>query len=183
MMTSRERVAAAVNFREPDRVPVDLGGHKASGISVETYHRLRTELGLSGAVRVLDARFMIAVPDDDIRRRFHLDVASLDLSTVAALAAPERAWVRRRLFSGTEVLFPPGTRIAEDADGSWILLDEDGKPTTYRMPRGGFYFDDMSFDRVGASPDPAAFQPMNDIPDATLELMRRSARQLHDDTD
>ncbi len=183
MMSSRERVAAAINFREPDRVPLDLGGLKASGIAVETYRRLRDALGLPGPVRVLDARFMVAVPDDDIRRRFHIDTAPLDLSTVAALAAPEQAWVKRRLFSGMEALFPPGTRIAENPDGSWMLLDDAGKPTAYRMPPGGHYFDDLSFDHAGERPDPAAFRPIDDIPDATLELMRRGARHLHDETD
>jgi hypothetical protein len=33
-MTSRERVRRAVNFQETDRVPIDLGGMKASGITV-----------------------------------------------------------------------------------------------------------------------------------------------------
>ena len=183
MTTSRERVAAAVNFREPDRVPIDLGGHKASGIAVEAYRRVRAQLGLPGPVRVLDPRFMIAAPDEDFRRRFRIDIAPLDLSSVAALAAPESAWVRRRLFSGAEALFPPGTRIAEDADGNWLLLDDDDRPTAYRMPRGGFYFDDLSFDRAGAQLDPAAFRPVGDIPDETLELMRRTARQLYDETD
>ena len=32
-MNSRERIMAAVRFEEPDRVPIDLGGLKASGIS------------------------------------------------------------------------------------------------------------------------------------------------------
>ena len=36
-MRSRERVQRAINFQEADRVPIDLGGLKASGIAVETY--------------------------------------------------------------------------------------------------------------------------------------------------
>jgi hypothetical protein len=34
-MTSRERVRRVVNFQIPDRVPIDLGGMKASGIAPE----------------------------------------------------------------------------------------------------------------------------------------------------
>ncbi len=30
-MTSRERVRAAINHREPDRVPIDIGGTKVTG--------------------------------------------------------------------------------------------------------------------------------------------------------
>ena len=59
-MKSRERVQRAVDFQEADRVPIDLGGMKASGIAVETYHKLMLKLGLAGTPRVLDARFMIA---------------------------------------------------------------------------------------------------------------------------
>ncbi|MCB0150717.1 MAG: hypothetical protein KDE01_24085 [Caldilineaceae bacterium] len=32
MLTSRERDMAAVDHREPDRVPIDLGGHPSSGV-------------------------------------------------------------------------------------------------------------------------------------------------------
>ena len=34
-MISRERVLRAINFQEPDRVPVDLGGTRMTGISGE----------------------------------------------------------------------------------------------------------------------------------------------------
>jgi hypothetical protein len=40
-MTPRERVLKAVSFQEPDRVPIDLGGMKASGISAFAYDRLK----------------------------------------------------------------------------------------------------------------------------------------------
>ena len=35
---------------------------------------------------------------------------------------------------------PPGTGIHEDSDGNWWLLDDAGERTSFRMPRGGFYF-------------------------------------------
>ena len=34
-MTSRERVLTAINFQEPDRVPVDLGGTRMTGTAGE----------------------------------------------------------------------------------------------------------------------------------------------------
>ena len=45
-MKSRERVLKTINFQEADRVPIDLGGLKASGIAVETYDRVSRKLGL-----------------------------------------------------------------------------------------------------------------------------------------
>ena len=53
-MTSRERVQKAINFQEADRVPIDLGGLKASAIAVETYDRVSRQLGLGKTPRVAD---------------------------------------------------------------------------------------------------------------------------------
>ena len=45
-MTSRERVLAAFEHREADRVPLDLSGHRSSGIAAIAYPKLRECLGL-----------------------------------------------------------------------------------------------------------------------------------------
>ncbi len=181
-MTSRERVLKAVNFEAPDRVPIDLGGMKASGITVGAYSRLKKLLGIDTPTRVLDSRFMIAVVEPQILQRFHIDVLPVDFSAIAAAARPEREWIPRTLPGGTAVLFPPGTAIREEADGSWVLLNADGSPSSFRMPRGGYYFDDTSFNRGGRI-DPTAFKPQADIPDESLRLMADYAGSLYRDTD
>ena len=181
-MNSRERVEATVNFRIPDRVPIDLGGMKASGIASLAYDRLRKQLGIPGPTRVVDARFMNSVVETNMLQRLHADVLPIDFSMIPGLTAPPSAWVPKSLYDGTAMLFMPGTRIGEDADGNWTLLQADGSPSNYRMPRGGHYFDDISFDR-GEGIDPAAFQPQDDIADADLELLARYTRQMHAETD
>ena len=128
-MTPRERVSRAVNHQVPDRVPIDLGGMKASGIAVSAYDKVKRKLGIPGPTKVLDPRFMIAVVEDEVLRRLHVDVVPLDLSVILSMVRPDSEWIPRRLFDGTEVLFPPGTNIAEDAEGNWILLNADGSPT------------------------------------------------------
>src|ERR1019366_9408681 len=124
MMTSRERVQRAINFQEADRVPIDLGGMVASTIAVEAYHKLKLKLGLTGTSRVLDARAMIAVVEEPVLKRFGADVMPLNASLIATLMASEDQCVPRRLFSGTDVLLPPGTEIKEEANGDWVLLKE-----------------------------------------------------------
>ena len=50
-----ERVLAALNHREPDRVAVDFSGHRSSGIAAIAYPRLREQLGLPRRpIRVYD---------------------------------------------------------------------------------------------------------------------------------
>lgn len=181
-MTSRERVLRAVNHQVPDRVPIDLGGMKASGIAVTAYDRLKRKLGIGTPTRVLDPRFMIAVVEDEVLRRLHGDVVPLDLSGILGMVRPESEWAARRLFDGTEALFPPGTNIAEDDRGNWILLDADGSPTPFQMPKNGYYFDDRSFNR-GDRIDPARFRPVADIPDEHLEILSRYGRAQYQNTD
>jgi uroporphyrinogen decarboxylase len=45
-MTSRERVLAALDHREPDRVAIDFSGHRSSGVAAIVYPKLRVCLGL-----------------------------------------------------------------------------------------------------------------------------------------
>jgi len=182
-MKSRERVQKAINFQEADRVPIDLGGHKASGIAVETYERVLRKLGLGKTPRVSDARFMTAVVEEPVLERFGVDVVPVDLSMIPAQMAPESQWAPRRLFSGTDVLFPPGTRIQEDAGGNWVLLDESGADSSFRMPKNGFYFDDVSFNRGEGGIDPAKFKPFDDISDEALEQVDDYSSQLYNGTD
>ncbi len=181
-MKSRERVIAAVNHQVADRVPIDLGATKASGIAAIAYDRVKRALGIQTPAKVVDPRFMIAAVEDEVLRRLHVDVVPLDLSCVLPLSRPSSEWISRRLFDGTAVLFPPDTRIAEDAAGNWILLDGDGSPTTFRMPRGGYYFDDVSFNR-GDRIDPKKFRPVSSIPEEHLTLLADHAGALYENTD
>jgi uroporphyrinogen decarboxylase len=63
-MNSRERVVAALEHQEPDRVPIDFGGHRSSGIAAIAYARLRDALGLPRRpIRVYDPIQQLAIID------------------------------------------------------------------------------------------------------------------------
>jgi uroporphyrinogen decarboxylase len=47
-LTSRERVLAALHHQEADRVPIDLGAMRSSGIHAIAYNRLKVHLGTEG---------------------------------------------------------------------------------------------------------------------------------------
>jgi len=40
-LTPRERVLAAINHEEPDRVPIVIGASNATGIKMPAYRRLK----------------------------------------------------------------------------------------------------------------------------------------------
>ncbi len=73
-MNSRERLLTALNHREPDRVPIDLGGTPTSTILIKAYENLKSYLGNEGETRLLSYIFMTAFPDDEIIKRFGIDV-------------------------------------------------------------------------------------------------------------
>ena len=77
-MTPRQRVLAALNHQQPDRVPIDFGAHRSSGIAAIAYRKLRKALGLpERMVRVYDPVQQLAIIDEDVLDRFHVDAIEL----------------------------------------------------------------------------------------------------------
>jgi len=73
-MNSRERILIALNHREPDRVPIDLGGMLASSIHKDAHQELKKYFGLEGGeVEIVNQLEQIVRPDPRIRERFGID--------------------------------------------------------------------------------------------------------------
>jgi uroporphyrinogen decarboxylase len=139
-MTSRERVLAALNHRETDRVPVDFSGHRSSGIAAIAYPRLRNALGLPpGPVRVYDVIQQLAVVDEDVLDRFGVDAIELG----RGFALDDKSWTPWTLPDGTACFVPAWTRIEQD-QGRWIIRSESGRILAH-MPDGALYFEQTYF--------------------------------------
>ncbi len=77
-MNSRERLLVALNHREPDRIPFDLGSTQVTGIHVIAYRHLRAYLGLPPVEpQMCDVIQQLALPDDDVIERLGMDVRGL----------------------------------------------------------------------------------------------------------
>jgi len=75
-MDHRERVLTALDHREPDRVPFDLGGTIATGIHLDAYRALRPALGLAPREpTVVDWVQHVALVDDELKDRLEVDTA------------------------------------------------------------------------------------------------------------
>ena len=78
LMNSRERVLAAIDHREPDRVPNDFGAMRSTGIMAVGYNRLLSALGIEGRkARMYDLVQQLAIPDPEVLDRFGVDVVDL----------------------------------------------------------------------------------------------------------
>ncbi len=77
-MNSRERLLAAINHQEPDRIPFDMGSAQVTGIHVVAYHKLRAALNLPPAkAELCDSIQQLALPADDLITRLGVDVRGL----------------------------------------------------------------------------------------------------------
>ncbi len=88
-MTPRERVLAAINHEEPDRVPIVLGVSNATGIKIKPYRELKQLLGISARDEYLYnwPELGTAAPDEATMIRLRSDVRGvLDLEPAHVLA-------------------------------------------------------------------------------------------------
>lgn len=74
-MTHRERVLAALDHNEPDRVPMDLGGTLATTVAGHAYPALRRALGLPPQETEESLHYAsLAVVDEEVRRALDVDL-------------------------------------------------------------------------------------------------------------
>jgi uroporphyrinogen decarboxylase len=77
-MNSRERVLAALNHHEPDRVPFDIGGTVVTGIHTLAYTALRHYLGLPEKdPKIVDMFQQIVQVDDDVAELLRIDIKNI----------------------------------------------------------------------------------------------------------
>jgi uroporphyrinogen decarboxylase len=146
-MNSRERVLAAMNHTEPDRVAVDFGSHRSSGIMAIAYAKLRDHLGLPRRpIRVYDFIQQLAIIDDDVLEVLGTD--AIDYGRGFMLADSD--WAEWELSDGTPCLIPAFIRPVKK-DGDWLVYGDDGQVIAIQKA-GCLYFEQTCFplaDRPG----------------------------------
>ena len=178
-MNSRERVLCALRHEEPDRIPIDLGGTRQSGIAASTYHRLKRHLGLSTPTRVFDLFQMLAEIERPVMERFGADVVGLCRLDVAFGIRNEN-WKPWRLFDGTPVEVPGSFHPVTEPNGDLVLV-RDEAPIA-RMPKDGYYFDRLEKFPGAAHADVEELQlPL--LSDQECDYYRAAAEALFQNTD
>jgi uroporphyrinogen decarboxylase len=182
-MTSRERVRAALRHQEADRVPIDLGAMRSSGIQAIAYNRLKAHLGIEGGQTMLfDIMQQLAQPEMTIVDRFHLDALPLPRAAIGLnLTRPQ--WKPWRLPDGSPAIIPDGLEQLSRDDGGLEIRDEAGH-IRYRMPAGGLYYEPVYAPLADASTvaEIEAWQPPS-ISDAELDWLAAEAKLLRSTTD
>jgi len=155
-MTSRERILAAIEHRQPDRVPVDLGATPSSGISAMAYGNLKRHLGLTGGhTRIYDVVQQLAQPEERLLDHFGVDV--IDVGRTFNTAGHD--WYDISLADGQRAQYPAWFHPVQRENGSWSARLADGTEIAH-MPSGGAFFDQSLFPWVDGYPsDMAAALP------------------------
>ncbi len=146
-MTSRERIFQALEHREPDRVPVDLGGSVLTGMHASSVYRLRQALRLDRPgtpVKVMDTYQMLGEIAPDLAERLEVDVDTVPPLTTL-FGYRREGWKPWTLFDGTPVLVPEKFTTTPDGNGDILMYPQGDTsvPPSGRLPQGGFYFDEI----------------------------------------
>ncbi len=143
-MTSKERLIATLNHRQPDRLCVDFGGTAVTGISVIAVDRLRR--ALLGApdwrVKVIEPYQMLGEVDDALKEALGIDVwAATPRKTMFGFE--NKDWKPFTMFDGTEVQVPGDFNVTPAERGGWHIYPEGDTsvPPSGYMPKDGYFFD------------------------------------------
>jgi len=121
-MTSRERLLTALDHRQPDRVPIDLGGNQ-TGIHKFAYGKLLARLGLKEEIVIMDLVQQLAKPSETVLQRLRVDT--------------------RYVWAGGAASFKGGVVKRERNGRVWNdFTDEFG--ITWSMPEEHPYYFDIS---------------------------------------
>jgi len=122
-------------------VPIDLSGHRSSGIAAMAYARLRDYLGLpKRPIRVYDPVQQLAIVDEDVLARFGVDTIELG----RAFAHEDKYWTDWVLPDGTPCLMPVWAK-PDRLGGEWVLRSKPSGRVIARMPAGVWYFEQANF--------------------------------------
>ena len=123
-MTSRERVLAALSHRQPDRVPLDLGGTRNSTMVVDGYERLQEHFGLTDEPKIIERMMRVVEIDEGVLTRLQIDTRPVFPGSATKGLAADLGPRRYRDMWGVERVQPEGSYYY-DLAGSPLAGDID----------------------------------------------------------
>ena len=125
-MNSRQRVEAALNHQQPDRVPLDLGGSPVTGMHVTSVYKLRQALKLDPPgtpVKVIEPYQMLGEIAPDLQDALGVDVVGLG-GRKTMFGFENSGWKPWTIFDGTPVLVPAGFNTDPEPNGDILMYPE-----------------------------------------------------------
>jgi len=178
-MDSRTRVITALAHEEPDRVPIDLGGMRSTGIMAMAYNQLKKYWGMrDGHTKLCDIGQQLARVEPQVLERIRADVIPVSVDI-----AMNKKWKPWQLPDGSACEVPEDFNPEKLDDGSFVLRDETGRIVA-KMPPGGYYFDGTYHALADASSisDLRTFTFYRPIPAEVLDALEADAKTAYETT-
>ena len=123
-MTSRERVLAALDHREPDKAPIDLGGVVTTSISGEANEKLKAHLGVDGIGEYCNQPALdVYVPGHAILELFEVDFRAVRMRPPSPTNDGRQSW-----FVPDEGKAIKGDHFFDEFGNRWQLAEFDYAP-------------------------------------------------------
>lgn len=183
-ITSRERILMALNHEEADRVAIDFGSSRSSGINAIAYNELKEYLAIDdGGTKVFDVKQLLAIPDKKILERMGCDVVQLHRLKPSIGLKLDRWKAGKLPADGDECLVPAGFDPQPLPGGREGIYDAQGRLIAKR-PAGGLYLDETYHPLANADceADIDAL-PLPDLTDEEADFLRKTAKELYETTD
>ncbi len=142
-MTSRERIRITINQKEPDKVPLDLGGTPVTGIQPRIYSKLKNSLGIKkGEIKIFDTYQMLAEVEEEVIKALEVDTYGIQFPITLFGYRNER-WKPFKMFDGTEVMISHHFEydVLENGDIVQYPKGDRSSPPSGKMSKDGYYFD------------------------------------------
>lgn len=143
-MNRRERILAAINHKEADKIPVDCGSMRSTGIMALAYNELKRYLGKDqSTTKVYDMVQQLALVEQWYLDRFQID--SVDLART--FANDEEDWIEWNLPDGSPALRPAWVDICKEGE-DWVCFNGSGVEVG-RMTPNLVYFTQTNYPLKG----------------------------------
>jgi len=113
--TSYERVKSALEHREPDRIPLDIGGALVAGININVLEKLSECLGLKKPVNLYDKITQLGEVNDEL-----IDKLGIDIKNVAPEAPEKKGLFKDIGLDGGHY------KLIDEFGIGWKMPEEDG---------------------------------------------------------
>lgn len=180
-MTSRDRVIKTLQHQEPDRIPLDFGSMRSTGIMAIAYRRLKEHLGMTtGVTRIYDWVQQLGEVEKELLDLFEVDVVDLENTSICP---DRRRWKKWTLPDGAPAEIPSALNMRR-VKNAWVVKDKRGK-VIYQMPDGSYYFTQgggRPLDKAKSIKDVRKYK-FYIYTDQELERLHRRAQWLYKYTD
>ncbi len=141
-MTSKQRIQAVINHRQPDRVAVDFGATTVTGIHCKVIAELREHYGLEKKpVKIVEPFQMLGEVDEELQQIIGTDCVPV-FGPRNMFGISETEWHQQRTPWGQEVMISSGIDLTPDARGDIYVYPKNDRtaPPSGIMPSGCYFF-------------------------------------------